>query len=82
LLLWSLNASGIIAEMQGHKVFVVACDAANAFSTLWRHGVSWVLWTIWRMLHLIEIGLNAFVMINGHKVQLPPCERGANQGAH
>jgi hypothetical protein len=67
LLLWSFNASGIIAETQGHKVFVAAWDAANAFPTLWRHGVSWVLWKkgvrgkIWRILHLIETGLDAFL---------------------
>jgi hypothetical protein len=84
LLLWSLNATCIIEGDKGGSVYIAAWDA---FPSLWQHGVSSVLWNkgvrgkLWRMLHLMETGLNGFVMINGHKVMLPGYNRGGNQGA-
>jgi hypothetical protein len=77
LLLWSPNATCIIEGDKGGSVYIAAWDVSNAFPSLWHHGVSSVLWNkgvrgkLWRMLHLMETGLNEFVMINGHNVMLP-----------
>jgi hypothetical protein len=51
-------------------VFVAAWDVSNAFPSLWQHGVSSVLYkkgvrgNLWRMLHLVETGLNRLVTVD------------------
>jgi len=90
MLIWVVNEV-CVEEMEegghGGHVLLAAWDADNAYPSLWQDGVDWLMWKagirgkFWRVLRNLERGLRGTIRINGHFIDTPVHEDGANQGA-